>query len=208
MSLMEAVSWLCYNATTIFDVGAKHGDYAQAFAELASEAIVYAFEPEPHNYEILAQKDHPGVIPINLAIYKDCGQYQLNRYLHSGSHSFLHPDKLDPGVSLGPVAVRAVSLDAFCEELEITKIDLLKIDVEGAEYQVLEGAAGLFEHGAVGVVIVELMHYPYFEGQSNPEDIEEFLRTYGMWCVDTFPVRWENEVRYTNAVFVKKEQVL
>lgn len=203
MSLIETVSRLCHNARVIFDVGAKHGDYARVFAELAPRASVYAFEPEPYNFELLNNMAYPGVIPINLAVYKDCRLCKLNRYLHQGSHSLYHPDKWDLGTPLGPVCVKAVSLDAFCEERKITRIDLLKIDVEGAEYQVLEGATELFDRGVIEVVVIELMYYPYFKGQSSPEDIEEFLRDHGMKHMETFRVWWGKEVRYANAIFVK-----
>lgn len=204
MSMIEVLVEICPDAKTIFDVGAKAGDYAAYFAIEFPRAVVYAFEPEPNNFEKLSLKEHPGIIPINLAVYKDCGLRTLNRYLHSGSHSMYLPDKWDPGALLNSVAVKAVSVDAFCEELEIPEIDILKIDVEGAELDVLTGAVGILGRGAIKVVVVELMFYPYFKGQPKPGQIIDFLEQRGMMMVAMFPVFYEGKAKYANAIFVKK----
>jgi Methyltransferase FkbM domain len=52
--------------------------------------------------------------------------------------------------------VQTICLDEFCRERSIAQIDLLKLDVQGNERSVLQGAAGLVRLGLVGTVFMEL----------------------------------------------------
>lgn len=206
MSLTDVFARLPRNAETAFDVGAKKGDYAIEIAEYYSEAVVYAFEPAPANYAVLEERAHPRIVPVNAAVLRSPGTCELNLYDHAGSHSiFPTEEEWDEVRLMETVTVDAVSIDAFCEELEIPRIDFLKVDVEGAELEVLEGAIGLLENGCIGAAMVELMFYPYFEGQADPRHIVDFLRKYDMKMFYAFPVWWTGEPRYANAIFVKEE---
>ena len=57
-----------------------------------------------------------------------------------------------------------VTLDDFCTERDLDEIDFLKVDVEGSDWDVLQGAAGMLSKGAVNVVAIEISEKmnPYF----------------------------------------------
>ena len=75
--------------------------------------------------------------------------------------------------------VPATTLDSYCERNGVGVIDLLKIDVEGAEFQVLVGrAAAARQNGACGCVTFEFGQTTFDMGNS-PERIEAYLRDAG-----------------------------
>jgi len=64
-------------------------------------------------------------------------------------------------------SVQAVCLDRFCEDHSIARIDLLKLDVQGHENSVLQGAADLIKSGRIGVVFLEL-NWSCSNGATSP----------------------------------------
>jgi hypothetical protein len=56
----------------------------------------------------------------------------------------------------GAERVQTICLDEFCRERRIAHIDLLKLDVQGNEHCVLQGAGGLIRLGKVGTIFMEL----------------------------------------------------
>jgi len=74
--------------------------------------------------------------------------------------------------------VKAISLDSFCKQNQIDSIDLLKIDVEGAEYQVMLGAKSLFQSQRIKCCVFEFGATTFDMG-NTPDRIEVFLRDCG-----------------------------
>jgi FkbM family methyltransferase len=86
--------------------------------------------------------------------------------------------------------VLVTTLDFLCGIHDITHIDLLKIDVQGYESRVLRGAKRILPH--VDRVIVEVLLFPHYEGQSDPDEIRSLLNAAGLRLTrelhrDTFP---------------------
>jgi len=75
------------------------------------------------------------------------------------------------------IKVETITLDAFLEKNSISNVDYLKIDVEGFEYQVLEGASPVLDR--VGVVVVETCFVPVRVGQKLFSDVDQLLRGSG-----------------------------
>ena len=128
--------------TSILDVGANIGELTLRFARWVTEGgRVYAFEPEPANFRQLAARlDGAGLAGrgqiVQAAVADSNGELRLkiNRD-HPGDHR------------LGEhgIPVRAVTLDSFVEQLDGPQISLIKIDVQGAEEKVLDGARRTLE---------------------------------------------------------------
>jgi FkbM family methyltransferase len=171
-----------------FDVGANYGLYSLLFATRVDGGAVFAFEPEDWNFERLVQNialnaAHQ-VTPVNAAVFRVDGEVELSVYPREqhGWHTLGHPAmELDgkPCLPAATTTVPALTLDSFCRERGITRIDLLKIDVEGAELDVLEGARGLFSAGAIGCVLFEVSPL-MLEGMGRTGDeVFVFLRDRG-----------------------------
>lgn len=155
---------------TVFDVGANIGLYTLLFAKCAGPGgRVHAFEPEPRNFRRLqinlALNGFDNVTANPAAVFSQSQSVTLHVYpsayhaWHSLERAAMpHPDRA--GEVIGPeqdLDVRATSLDDYCAEQNITRIDYLKIDVEGGELGVLRGAGRLLAERAIGVIQFEVL---------------------------------------------------
>jgi FkbM family methyltransferase len=133
-------TWSC-----VVDLGANVGLFAIRAAELAKRVISY--EPFPGNYEQLQRNtaDWPAIETVGQAVAGEAGVLRLYRPRGegmSGVHT-LHPEEAHASDSYDEV--RATTLDDLFARHAVEHCELLKIDVEGAEYDILGAAsAGTF----------------------------------------------------------------
>lgn len=125
----------------VIDVGANIGYYSMiASKHIGPNGVVYAFEPDQENYDLLKQNINlnnlSNVKPYQLALSNKTGEETL--YLSSynkGDHRLYQPENANRKT----VTINATTLDDFCHQQQLQKIDIIKIDVQGAEGLVLEG---------------------------------------------------------------------
>ena len=127
---------------TILDVGVNSGYFTLLAAKLMQDqGQILVFEPAPENYQrvkkTLAYNRYQSISLWPLALFNRNGQLSLFKGVESGCHSLIK----DSGLGSWPVITK--KLDDFIFEQNIKKVDLIKIDVEGAEIEVLEGARKL-----------------------------------------------------------------
>jgi FkbM family methyltransferase len=177
---------------TVFDIGANIGLYSLLFASLVGpEGNVHSFEPENRNF--IRMKTN---IALNLfsnvtinrsAVYSKSGTVYLNVFPDrvNSWHSIGNPQLADPEnpknimLPLKTEEVPAVSIDDYCHSLGIYHIDFLKIDVEGAELDVLQGASAFLEKGNISTIMFEIS-LPQVEAMHHkPEDCIQLLQRYG-----------------------------
>jgi FkbM family methyltransferase len=174
---------------TVFDVGASHGFYTLLFAKLAGPERVHAFEPEEGNYARLRVNlelnGFQGVQASQLAVVDESGEVELNVYPPElyGWHTLGHPTMEVEGKPVVPDAsrrVQGVTLDEYCADRGIKRIDLLKLDVEGAELEALRGASRLLREKRVGCLLFEVSQ-AMVEGMSHdPAEIFDLVREAGL----------------------------
>lgn len=140
------VKHILTNDSIIFDIGLNIGDFTELICIDNNYSKIYAFEPVNVYYNYAKNR---------LDTYKNINIYNLglgnkNEVLpiyiagkgHKGWNTFL---KKDPNQKEGfynnMISQKAniITLDKFCEENDINKIDFIKIDVEGFECKVIEG---------------------------------------------------------------------
>ncbi len=147
---LETAAFLAYaqEGMCVFDVGANIGYYTLLAARaVGPSGRVYAFEPEPHNFELLtrnvAENGFTNVRPVNAAVSNRAGVVRLHLDdANFGAHSF------DPGSvrnsSGRSVEAETVRLDDFADEARAFEAGVLvKVDVQGAEGLVVEGGRRL-----------------------------------------------------------------
>lgn len=125
------------NPRFIIDAGANIGLAAVYFANRFPDAAIIAVEPEADNYAMLCRNaaPYPQIRPLRAALWSE------NCRLHlfdpgQGSHGFqIRSD------SAGSAAVDAVTVDYILQQAGMKEVDLLKIDIEGAEKEVFEASA-------------------------------------------------------------------
>jgi FkbM family methyltransferase len=126
------------------DVGANIGYYTLLMASLANEGVVHAFEPLPLTASIL--RTNLLLNEIQNAIANQMAVGDTNDevdFVESADDAF--SSLLDTGRNpvLRRTRVCMTTLDAYCQARSLSRIDCLKVDVEGAEEKVIRGAARL-----------------------------------------------------------------
>lgn len=174
---------------TVFDAGAHVGELTLLFSRfVGAGGHVHAFEAGAEAFRRLealcrAAGRRANVTLNHLALAEAAGSLRLHVYdEHHLAWSTRAARPLENyGIDVKPVAteeVAATTVDAYCEQHEIGRIDLLKIDVEGAELQVMLGARRMLESKRVGCVTFEFGQTTFDMG-NRPEEIEDYLRGLG-----------------------------
>ena len=149
------------DAAIVFNIGANAGIYSLAAAASNPLARIYAFEPTPditvHLRETVSLNQLGDRFSVEqCAVARVTGTAYLNFFL--GEHNDNEGQNFvsQAGRNSSSVAVSTVSLDDFCSNHQISCVDLVKIDVQGHEPEVLEGASGLIQRHALRTIFFEL----------------------------------------------------
>jgi FkbM family methyltransferase len=143
---------------TVFDVGANRGDYAQGVLERKPGAHVHCFEPSPTAFAALLANLGDRAILHNVALDSTPGQAVLYADERgSGLSSLYRRDLRALGMPFGQQTESVVvsTLDIEADQAGVDHVDLLKIDAEGAEARVIEGAARMIETGSIDMLVIE-----------------------------------------------------
>ncbi len=153
--------------TTIIDVGANTEAYG---AREIPDAQVYAFEPHPQTFQklktLIKKLRQKNVQLFQAALSHTSGSLKLWDFADSAELKATQPTStlasLDRSVieelhgqTAQSFTVKLETLDAVAKRLKLTSIDLLKIDTEGHEYQVLQGAKSLLTAHKIKLVQFE-----------------------------------------------------
>jgi FkbM family methyltransferase len=137
---------------TFLDVGAHIGRYTiRAGVKVGDKGKVVAIEANPDNYNLLLENIKLNLIqnciPLNIAAFA----YDTELELFIGADSAKNSVKEDSGK--GYCVVQARALDNVLAEAGIKHVNLIKIDVEGAEFAVLQGLANTLRAGSPRVMV-------------------------------------------------------
>ncbi len=181
-----------FNIKTIFDVGAHKGEFLKLIKKINNFEKIYSFEPQKKIYQNLNLLSVENKIFCfnfalgnnneikNLKINKKSSTstfseindlslwYKIKSFIVIGSpkSSFIYEEK-----------VNVMKLDDFCDDYKISNIDLLKIDTEGHEKQVLEGALNLIKEKKIKYILLEF-HLSNMYSNYSVNDLENFLDNY------------------------------
>jgi len=168
---------------TIVEVGAHHGAYAVLLGKKAQESggKVVAVEPNPESFSLLKRNIalnglDSTVICEEVAVMDRIGPYRLVMQL---AESYIAS-----GINTDGCSVECVTLRDLLSKYEIRHVDVLLIDVEGAELLVLRGFPwGMVE---VGRIYCEIHPYAWERFGYSAADFEHFLITQGLRCFDMY----------------------
>lgn len=172
---------------TIFDVGANIGELTILFSHFASvNGCVHSFEPTPSTFkklEIITKiSKKKNVVLNNCAVYKESGFITLNIYNEKFAswNTIAERPLSEYGIKIDKPEKQqlpCISIDDYCAKYKISSIDLLKIDVEGAELDVLYGAQQMFEQKNIEICVFEFGQTIHDMGVSAKE-IMDFFKKY------------------------------
>lgn len=187
---------LLSGAPICLHVGASDGRHSYVMTQVAPRARIYAFEPSAFAYEVLkvCMNWHgisDRVTPIHAAVADRPGELLLvtprktsgrmgRAYAYvaeTAPNGPARPDLEDQGMEVQPTPV--VTLDAFCAEQGIERVDFIRMDIEGAEQKALEGATGILERDRPHVLLE--IHPPMLQARfgGSGEEVLELFRSRG-----------------------------
>lgn len=179
------------NGMTMFDVGAGDGMMTLLLSQF--HGVLWAFEPDPRSFLKLeatfAQHPRGNVHPNNLALWCEAGTVPLRMYddkFAAWSTVAKRPVE-EGGVDREPeriLDVPATTVDAFCKKRVINHIHLLKLDAEGSEFRVLQGARRMFDEKRISCIVMEYGR-TWWDMGYTPDDVEGFLDGYGFEVFNT-----------------------
>jgi len=177
----------------VFDIGAYVGDTSLWFSKaVGPQGKVYAFEPEPSNFEKLKanieRNKVTNVIPLQLALSENEGEMQITG---GGGGSAITE-------TAGDTSVKVTTVDNIVEANKLPRVDFIKMDVEGHELKVLEGAHETIETFKPSLALSayhrgdDLIKLPKFLLEINPN-----YRFYLRHCTSI----WGDTVLYAQSSF-------
>lgn len=198
----------------IFDVGAARGGMTLAYRELFPEGYIYAFEPFAESFQTLtvATQGDGRIRIYNLAVSDYVGRGEFHANANPLTNSLLDTDERASALWGAPVyatrtkvPVDVVTLDSFVGENSIAEIDILKLDVQGAELSVLRGARELLSRQAIGLIYLEILVSPAYVNQPALRDYLDLFGDYGYALFDFYePARRRGKLLQVDATFISK----
>jgi FkbM family methyltransferase len=183
-----------FEPKNIFEIGANYAQDAEFLRKSfgVDEKNVYVFEPHPqifselkkmYNFNAFDQavsnvrgKTVFHAIDVTNNEYKNSGISSLRDGLTTNKQNFID------------IEVELIRMDDFLEQQQLESIDFLKLDVEGMNYEVLEGFGERLS--AVKAIQTEGEYLQYWEGQKLFKDIEEILLKNNFKLV-SFVLTWD-----------------
>jgi FkbM family methyltransferase len=164
----------------VVDIGAHIGLYTIISSKrVGTKGKVVAIEAHPGNFEMLNSNiklnQLTNVIPLNYAVYSK--ETKIKLYLPSGESGFTKYNTIMPNwinTQEKFVEVNANTLDYLLQlnQIRQEEVNWIKIDVEGAEFEVLKGATNVLSKSKDIALLIEV------HGQNNYRPLVEFLSSY------------------------------
>jgi FkbM family methyltransferase len=176
-----------FDPQVIIDGGANVGHYARALAQVCPQARVFAFEPVQETFAQLQANltDLSQVQPVNLGLFSQNERREILLY-ESHTHSSLYALKGVGYQSRSRTEIDLVRGDEWLARQGITQVDLLKLDLEGAEYDALQGFEASLAQGRIRLIQFE---YGYINITTKRllVDFYELLEGHGYRVGKVFP---------------------
>ena len=190
---VERSEWLFYinylrEGMIVFDVGSNIGELTLLFSRFVGKhGKVYSFEASSKAFkrqtDLCEIANRKNLVINHRAVSDTNGIVRLHVYddVHLGWNSLAKRPLKEYGIDIEPIGIEevpSVTIDSYCKQNGIAQIDLLKIDVEGAEYQVLQGASWMLHSKKIRCLIFEFGQTTFDMG-NKPEEIKYYLRKFG-----------------------------
>lgn len=183
---VAALATLVDDPLVVVDIGCRWG-FADQWHRLGARCRTIGFDPDVEECKRLetyyAGHDEVRLVPVGLADYTGTATLYMTK--DPGGYSLLptvkdiverHP-ALEGGKIAGTSTVEVTTLDSWCEAEGVDHVDVIKIDTQGSELSILEGAERTLEN--VRAVEVEVEFNPLYEDVPLFGEIDRYLRDRG-----------------------------
>ena len=171
----------------VVDVGANIGLHTLNMARIVGNTgQVFAFEPDPSNFEILKKNvkinNYKNIILEQKAVGDKHGRITLYQSDHPGKHRIFPQTEQ----AKSQVQVELTNLDNYFDSDMIDKINFIKIDVEGLEFSVLKGMKNILKNSKKIKILFEFMPENTMEVGFTPIELLNYLTSndFKLYCMD------------------------
>ncbi|HLX62137.1 MAG TPA: FkbM family methyltransferase [Planctomycetota bacterium] len=180
---------------TVLDLGAHVGQTAERYRGCFPRAKIISFEPFPESFAA-CQKAAEKLQPMDvyaLAAADEIGSRTFYLTSFSARNSLLRLDESKTDLfpaewskRAGEIKVEATTLDTFCRDKNIDRVDILKMDIQGGELQALRGAKELLARQAIDAVFLEVSFEATYDGHPLFFELYRFLHEAGFVLFDLY----------------------
>ena len=198
---------------TVIDVGANRGWFVKISYRFFNPIKVIAYEPMELNRRFLSALENKyNVITRYFALSDIEKEVVFKQYETDGLSSLFDLNenfKFEDNFGSNLLKEHRIKTRTLYSDLLELGIDdgnlLIKLDTQGSELDILNGAIELFEAGRVKAVVIELLTDNMYNGQHSWIKILEFFELYGFSMLDIIVgYRNEGKIAEFDAIFVKK----
>ncbi len=182
----------------LVDVGARHG-FDRRWAGVAYRSRIVGFECDPEEHaRLVAASREQRVTYIKTALHSMPQELDFRVARRPGGSSFLEPNwafiQKFPDArrfeTVRTIRLQAERLDEVLERSGIHDVDLVKLDTQGTELAILQGAERLLATQLVGLE-VEVSFAPIYAGQPLFCEVDSFVRQHGFTLFDIKTTYWK-----------------
>ncbi len=190
---MVKAGFLAREPMTVIDAGAS-GGFPAYWGIFKDQVRLIGFEPNRDEYKKCTQTENNRIYPVALGKRKEQKKITITRWPYSSStlaYNMSFWNRFPNAHLFEPVRTdtfETIDCDSFCREYEIRGVDFMKLDTEGSELEIMEGATGLLEEDVLGVLI-EVAFCPYQVDRPLFPEVDKFLRDRGFLMYDLGPIR-------------------
>lgn len=199
----------------IIDGGAHRGQSVAAFSSLVPRAQFHCFEPDPVLADCLrrAFAGRGSVKVVQAALGESRGRANFNINASRPTNSLLpaaeglQPNLQDLCQAVAQIEVEVTTLDDYCGESGLARVDILKLDLQGYDYMALQG--GRFALRETSIVMVEVLFVEIYRGCHLFPDILGLMHEVGFDLYTLCGLQYgeNSKLLWADAIFIKKGQL-
>jgi len=205
------------DAPVVFDVGANKGKFVQNYRSLLPGAKIFCVEPIPQlAAQLRGARDDVEVIEAALSGEDGKASFYVNAF--EDTSSLLSPDldrmpdsyrtMMQPKES---ISVETARLDTLIDTHRLDRIDILKMDIQGGEYNALRGAEHCLSQGRISIIALEVFFETYYSDQKMFGDLAVLLAKHKYRMHRLYNINFSGQTgrpQWADAIFVAPDHPL
>ena len=198
-----------FKPKTVLDIGAWRGTWARSFTHIFPYADILLFEANPISEPYLKESNYRY---FNKLLWKysnvEKDFYTLTEDLsniNTGSSLYIENTPVYNEITTVIKKIKTETLDNLLKENNITDINFIKIDVQGSELDIFDGAENMFKDNFIEFILMELSIKEYNKGTPDFYQCLNYMEKKGFYPFDIFEIHeWEDRVFQIDVLFVNK----
>ncbi|MBU3947665.1 MAG: FkbM family methyltransferase [Proteobacteria bacterium] len=204
-----------HEVSNIIDAGASNGRISKRLLNMFPKAFLHAFEPNPLYEQTLNKfaSEDSRFLPNYIALSDHKGYTDFCITESPGNASLFKPGtylkEIDSQGSLlkNTKKVEIISLDEWLQQNGNPAVQLIKMDIQGAELLVLQGAENALKNSVIAVY-TEILFNSLYDGGALFSEIDLCLRTFGFVLYDIYKPKYNSSglLMYGNAIYLHNKR--